>query len=195
MIIYKITNKINGKFYVGKTSKTIDQRFQRHYHNHKSGKTYLYKSMRKYGFENFVIEAIEETLELNEREIFWISELCPHYNMTKGGDGGDTSHSSNFKEGLKRRPSPKPTYGMMGKKQSQKFAEAIQNSNRCPVVCEGKEYASVGDAQKSYPGISIRKRLDNPKYPNFYRLRTKTIRKQNFTFQNDVHHNKQYNIP
>ena len=177
MIIYKITNKVNGKFYIGKTTKTIEQRFQRHYHNHKTGSTYLYKSMRKYGFKNFIIEAIEETVELNEREIFWISELSPHYNMTKGGDGGDTSNSPNFKEAVKRRAPPKPTYGMLGKKQSQKFADAIQQSNRCPVICEGKEYASVGEAQKAYPGISIRKRLDNPKYPEFNRLREKTLRR------------------
>lgn len=177
MIIYKITNKVNGKIYIGKTTKTIHERYQRHFYNHKNGNTYLYKSMRKYGFDNFMIEAIEETLNLDEREIFWISELSPDYNMTKGGDGGDTSTSPNFIESLKHRPPPKPTYGMLGKKQSQKFADAIKLSNSRPVVCEGKEYSSVGEAQKEYPGISIRKRLDNPKYKDFYRLRERTLRK------------------
>lgn len=50
-------------------------------------------------------------------------------------------------------------------------------SNSCPVSCEGKVYSSVGEAEKAYPGISIRKRLDNDKYPNFYRLKEKTLRK------------------
>lgn len=69
-----------------------------------------------------------------------------------------------------------PTYGMLGKKQSDKFHESIRKSNCCPVVCEGVEYPSVGDAQKAYQGISVRKRLDNPKYPEFYRLRDRTLR-------------------
>lgn len=177
MIIYKITNLINGKIYVGKTTKSAEERFKRHFYNHKTGNTYLYKSMRKHGFHNFIIETIEQTQNLNEKEIFWISELSPEYNMTKGGDGGDTSQSPNFIESIKRRPPPAPTYGMLGKKQSQKFFDAIRKSNKCPVICEGIEYDSVGKAQEAYPGISIRKRLDNPKYPNFYRLRNKTLRK------------------
>ncbi len=177
MIIYQITNKINGDFYIGKTSKSMVERFNRHFQNHKNGNTYLYKAMRKYGFHNFQIEVLEHTELLNEREMYWIETLNPQYNMTIGGDGGDTSRSPNFIEGLKKRPNPKPTYGMLGKKQSQKFADAIRASNRCPVICEGKEYASVGEAQKAYPGVSIRKRLDNPRYPEFYRLREKTLRK------------------
>jgi group I intron endonuclease len=177
MIIYKITNKVNGNFYIGKTTKTADERFKRHFYNHKKQNTYLYKAMRKYGFDEFQIEILEETINLNEREIYWIKKLSPVYNMTLGGDGGDTSNSPNFIKGLKRRPSPKPTYGMLGKKQSQNFKNSIQKSNRCPVICEGNEYSSVGEAQLAYPGISIRKRLDNSKYPNFYRLREKTLRK------------------
>lgn len=177
MIIYKITNLVNGKFYIGKTTKTVDERFKRHFYNHKKANTYLYKSMRKYGFNNFIIETLEETDNINEREPFWISQLSPHYNMTKGGDGGDTSNSPNFIEGLKRRPTPKPTYGMLGKKQSQKFHQSIKESNSCPVSCEGKVYISVGEAEKAYPGNSIRKRLDNDKYPDFYRLKEKTLRK------------------
>ena len=54
--------------------------------------------------------------------------------------------------------------------------KALQ-ANRCPVICEGNHYISVDAAQKAYPGISIRKRLDNPKYPDFYRLRERTRRK------------------
>jgi hypothetical protein len=177
MIIYKITNLINGNFYIGKTIKTADERFKRHFYNHKNGNTHLYKAMRKYGFYNFRIEVLEQTELLNEREMYWIEVLNPQYNMTIGGDGGDTSKSPNFSKGLKKRPNPKPTYGMLGKKQSQKFADAIQASNRCPVICEGKEYASVSEAQKAYPGVSIRKKLDNPRYSEFYRLREKTLRK------------------
>ena len=40
-----------------------------------------------------------------------------------------------------------------------------------------KIYNSVGEAQSAFLGISIRKRIDNPNYPNFYRLKPKTKRK------------------
>lgn len=177
-IIYKITNTVNSKIYVGKTSKTAEQRLKRHFINSKTGNTYLYKAMRKHGIENFIVEVIEYTNLPNERETFWIMELNPEYNMTKGGDGGDTSNSINYKLGMANRVHPhNPTYGMLGKRQSDKFIESIKKSNRCPVVCDDIQYDSVGAAQDAYPGISIRKRLDNPKYPNFYRLRERTQRK------------------
>lgn len=175
-IIYRITNTVNSKFYIGKTDKTIQERFQRHCYNHKIQNTYLYNAMRKYGKDKFTIEILEETFNGNEREIYWIQELNPHYNMTSGGDGGDTSNSPNYKIGMEKRVHPhKPTYGMLGKNHPMKGKSLTKNC--CPVVCEGVEYSSVGNAQKAYPGISIRKRLDNPKYPEFYRLRDKTHRK------------------
>lgn len=182
MYIYKITNTKNNKFYIGKTTKTIENRFKAHCYNSRNGNTYLYKAMRKYGTNSFIIESIETVIDdINKREIFWIDNLKPEYNMTKGGDGGDTSNSPNFKESMiemhsKKVSSDYATYGMLGKKQSSKFLESIKKSNSCPVSCNGIQYDSVGEAQQAYPGISIRKRLDNPKYPEFYRLRPRTLR-------------------
>ncbi len=69
------------------------------------------------------------------------------------------------------------TFGMLGKKQSEDWHQAIKKSNSCPVSCEGVVYASVNEAQAAYPGLSIRKRIDNPRYAGFYRLRNKTTRK------------------
>lgn len=182
MIIYKIQNNVNGNFYIGKTKKTADQRFKRHYYNHKDGKTYLYKAMRKYGFDNFSIEVLEETIDLDNRERFWIKTLQPRYNMTEGGDGGDTSKSFNYKSGMSKRNISGSNNPMYGRKRSDtaiflsQAKDKMIQANRCPVICEGKKFQSVGDAQEAYPGISIRKRLDNPKYPEFYRLREKTRR-------------------
>jgi len=180
-IIYQITNVVNFNCYISKTTKTAEQRFKRHCCNSKKGNTHLYRAMRKFGIDKFTVTILEETTPelLNEREQFWISEINPHYNMTSGGDGGDTSKSPNYKIGMSTRqtdPSKLASYGMLGKKQSDKFHTAIKKSNRCPVVCEGVEYSSVGDAQEAYPGINIRKRLDNPKFPQFYRMRERTRR-------------------
>lgn len=99
MHIYMITNKINGKFYIGKTvCVNAEQRWKRHVsslkHAVKSGNklTYLQNAMKKYGSENFVFEVIEsldnnDKKMLSEREIWWIANKHPEYNMTKGGEG------------------------------------------------------------------------------------------------------------
>jgi len=183
-IIYQITNKVNGKFYIGKTTKSVEERFQRHIYNHKSGKTHLYSAMRKHGIENFVVSILEEVKNsIDEREKFWISKLSPEYNMTKGGDGGDTSESINYKIGMSKRDlsgSKNPMFGRIRTDTTKYLLEAKEKmieSNRCPVVCLGKIYNSIGEAQEHHKGIDVRKRLDNPKYPDFYRLREKTRRK------------------
>ena len=181
MYIYQIKNIVTDDIYIGKTTKTVEERFARHILNSKTQNTYLYKAIRKYGKENFIVEVIETTENLDERERFWIASKQPKYNMTSGGDGGDTSSSPNFREAMNkihasRKPEDYATLGMLGKKQSQKFHEAIKKANCCRVVCDNIEYGSVGEAQKAYPGINIRKRLDNPCYPSFYRLRERTRR-------------------
>lgn len=132
--------------------------------------------MRKHGFENFNIDIVEECKEnIDDREIYWIKKLNPDYNMTLGGEGGDTSSSPNFIKSMedyhKRKTKDSyATYGMKGKKQSQKFLNSISKANSKPVSCEGIRYASIKSAQEAYPGISLRKRLDSPKYPQFYRV-------------------------
>lgn len=94
MIIYKTTNIINGKFYVGKDAKNNPTYFG-------SGKI-LKHAIKKYGKENFkkeILEVCSSLNELDEREKFWIKELdaikCG-YNMTEGGTGGDTWSNSDL---------------------------------------------------------------------------------------------------
>jgi group I intron endonuclease len=92
MVIYKLVNKINGDFYIGKTIFSIKKRMVGHKaHANHGSHYYVHNAMRKYGYENFYIEEIEkvETEELlNEREIYWIETLKPKYNMHAGGQGG-----------------------------------------------------------------------------------------------------------
>ena len=91
--IYKITNDINDKVYVGKTEFSITNRFQEHCQERKRERSQhrpLYKAMNKYGIEHFKIELIEETDNPEEREKFWIEMLNSYhigYNATLGGDG------------------------------------------------------------------------------------------------------------
>ena len=191
MNIYKITNTVTNKFYIGKTIKSIEERFRRHKYNSVTSQTHLHRSMRKHGEEVFIItllESVVNTKELDSREIYWIDKLNPEYNMTSGGEGGDTSNSPNFIAAIKevhskRKPSDYATYGMLGKEHPNKGGSILKS--RCPVVCDGVEYSGVGEAQKHLRGVSVRRRIDNPKYPSWYRLREKRVYSQRVDQQPD----------
>lgn len=91
--IYKITNDINNKVYIGQTSFSIEKRFSEHCKDafkFKAEKRPLYSAMRKYGIENFHVELLEETENPNEREKYWIQKFNTYhngYNATIGGEG------------------------------------------------------------------------------------------------------------
>lgn len=93
--IYSITNKLNGKKYIGKTVGEIEKRWREHIRDSKKRrceKRPLYSAMRKYGENNFFVEQIEECSDakLSEREKYWIQKYNTYkngYNATLGGDG------------------------------------------------------------------------------------------------------------
>lgn len=89
MVIYKTTNLVNGKFYIGK-----DKGNNNWYLG--SGKLLLY-AIKKYGKENFkkeILESCSDVDHMREREIYWIefynaTNKDIAYNIQQGGDGGD----------------------------------------------------------------------------------------------------------
>ena len=103
MIIYKVTNQVNGKVYIGQTQKTFNKRYcgkgvgVERIANSPKVNLHLASSIRKYGAENFVVEIIDRGLtvaELNEKEKFWIE----HYDSTNNNKGynvqfGGDNHS------------------------------------------------------------------------------------------------------
>lgn len=92
-IIYKVTNDINNKIYIGKTIKTIEERWWQHTNSHINDNTKFHRAILKYGKEHFHIEIIEKDVkesELDERERYWINYFNSYengYNSTLGGDG------------------------------------------------------------------------------------------------------------
>ena len=96
MIIYKATNTINNKVYIGQTVNTLEYRANQHLRETRSGKrknTYFHNAIDKYGFEFFVFEEIdnaESIEELNEKESYWIryynsTNKAVGYNLDSGG--------------------------------------------------------------------------------------------------------------
>ena len=95
--IYKITNILNGKTYIGQ-SINIEKRWEQHKYEafNKNQQQYnytLHRAFRKYGLNNFSFDVLEECLEeqLDKKEIYWIKFFdCYHdgYNETEGGDKG-----------------------------------------------------------------------------------------------------------
>jgi len=96
-IIYKITNNVNGKVYIGQTIQPLKYRKKDHLNSsERLSHLVLYKAFKKYGKDNFLWEEIDHAdtkEELDRKEKYYIAlvkatnKRCG-YNMTFGGEGG-----------------------------------------------------------------------------------------------------------
>lgn len=94
MLIYKITNTVNGKIYIGQTQKTLEERIYQHKQScASSASTHLYNAIRKYGWDSFSIEVVADNIttkqELDRLETYYIDfydSMNTGYNMTRGGE-------------------------------------------------------------------------------------------------------------
>lgn len=97
MLVYKITNTVNGKVYIGVTIRTLKNRWTRHKSSAKTGSQHpIHKAIRKHGADKFTIEelctvATVEELKQREQELIALFETYGNpakgYNATRGGDG------------------------------------------------------------------------------------------------------------
>lgn len=171
--IYKITNNINNKIYIGQTIKArpTDRFSQHRYLARHSGQeksiSYLHQAMAKYGVDNFSFEIIEniENDKLNEREQYWIAQynsLVPQgYNLTIGGEGAlGHSRPQTLEEREKRKQSNKQFYI--------DHPEALQQmSERTKKLWENEEYRrKVTESNKRFAQEhpDLNKGQNNPMY-------------------------------
>lgn len=120
--IYLVTNTVNGKQYVGQTTRSLKRRWQFHLRSVRGGSKYaLHCAIRKYGAAAFKVEQIDsaETLEeLNEKEARYVLQLATlapgGYNLTTGGDGFKVSDETREKQSKTHLSLPRKTHCLRG---------------------------------------------------------------------------------
>lgn len=167
-IIYKITNVVNNKVYIGQTNRTFKKRYwasgngiERVYNYYMSrkrnGEKYNYhlcSSIEKYGFDNFVVDEEFDTAdtfeELNNKEIYWIQYYNSDndkfgYNNTKGGQGNYWSSIKYFDE--------------LGKRSK-------------PIICieTGEIFLSIEEAREKLGDWFTGNNVDKIKFSNYSKL-------------------------
>ena len=154
MYIYKITNKVNGKVYIGQSIRPIEQRFQRHINDAVNNilDTHFARAIRKYGKENFYIELVEtcnNQTELNLREQYWIRKydsINNGYNETDATSkcGGNTYMSKTENE--MKEISEKISKTKLGSKNPHSRSVKVFNI----VTNEEKVFDTVNDCRKFF---------------------------------------------
>jgi group I intron endonuclease len=144
VVIYKITNLVNGKVYIGQTTKSIKERWK--WHVAHKGCKFLNRAIRKYGKDNFKIEEIYTAFtkeELDASEKYFIKEfntLVPNgYNICIGGAAPmqNRKHSVEAKSTISKK--------MLGIKKSIEHSKNIAESkmgNKNPM------FGKIGFASK-----------------------------------------------
>ena len=180
-VIYKITNKLDGKIYVGKTARTLEIRMKEHLRHNE---TYIERALKKYGIEAFEVSVIEECdseEKLNEREMYWIALLdCRYpngYNMSEGSEGslGHTVPESMRQKLSAMRSGKKLSLenrqnigrGCKGKRHSEKtkaILSSVQKQKHAVICVESRKiFDSITAAAKSInvTRSTLRNALDN----------------------------------
>lgn len=159
--IYKVTNKADGKVYIGKTN-NLPKRKNEHYNDTRNLHLFS-RALHKYGKDNFTWEVLEHSLktleDANVRERYWIKKYRSYfkwknsngYNMTKGGDGGSCWNikrvASYDKDGKLLAAFESVTeaaefYGISG---TTSISAVCDNAER---MCKDMMFASYGDVPR-----------------------------------------------
>lgn len=151
--IYRITNLVNGKTYIGKTGVSFGDRWDCHkaqlnggYHDN----PHLQKAWNKYGSKSFefaVVEAVDDVSVLDDLERKYIKEyrsIGECYNILDGGDGGFLL-GSHLSEDARRKIGEKNRINMTGRKASEETKRKMSSSQK-------RRYANWTDEDRAAHG-------------------------------------------
>lgn len=160
MFIYKITNLINGKIYIGQTTRSVYERWKDHkFHK---GCTALYRAIKKYEHINFKIEEIcfcFDKEELNLREQYFIKQydcLVPNgYNICVGGNSPmkNRKHTSITKQNISEKMKLKDFSYLNTKENIEKRIISFKKNNKLkniPRTTEIKRKISVANSGENH---------------------------------------------
>lgn len=155
-LVYKCTNIINNKIYIGCTTRTLSRRFNEHVkesenNNSRYRRRYFYNAIRKYGRENFKIELLEELSSFDEMliaEAKWIT----YYNSINGNVGYNSTtggKQARMTDEVKKKISEtmkvvKPFGGKKHSEENKRAARERRLGQKHPEEVKKK----IGDAQK-----------------------------------------------
>lgn len=144
MIIYKITNKINGKIYIGQTKNILGKRWSQHKDAafKRNFNMPLHFAIKKYGSENFIIEEIAKANNVNDLNILEIELISKYnstnpkigYNICKGGnnriDGNSWSEERKRQASERIKGNKNPRYRIKHTKEFKKYLSEINSGNK-----------------------------------------------------------------
>lgn len=157
-IIYKLTNKINNKFYIGITSETLNHRWKGHCRKARFGSTSnIHQAMRKYDEENWNKEILFKFKTTDKKYAYSVEqEFINKYNAYEDGYNMDIGFGWNI---IDRSGKNNPMYGEV-------------SGNASKVVVNGNLYNSVSEAgkvlNKNRNTIARWCRSEKEKYKNCY---------------------------
>lgn len=190
--IYKITNTINNKFYIG-SSNNIKKRWNRHkmdLRNNKHKNTLLQNSYNKYGVDVFLFEIIEIISEYNmllEREQYYLDKYKSYnknigFNINTKSSGGNNISNNPKKDDIISRISKSMKNVWVNKTDEEKMKQTSFFVNNNPskkgiylgnqnkyIIIDNTEYISLTDAENK---LNIKKgtihyRIKSKSFPNY----------------------------
>lgn len=151
MLVYRITNTVNGKVYIGKTGKAVArQRWQQHVASaRRNSPRYLHRAIRKHGPDVFTVEVLHNAktaVELSRMETFFIILHQSHkpengYNLTLGGEGVTMTDEIRTKIRVSKLGKKRPPYS---REWRLNISRGQRGRHRSPEHCANIASAKLG---------------------------------------------------
>lgn len=153
--IYKISNLVNGKIYIGYTGQTVEERYREHLtESRRTPRLELHRAIKKHGTQCFEVECVyqslskEHILDMETHFIKYYSSHCEDghgYNMNYGGQGGDIKTAAQKLELSKKMKADNPSKNPETRK---KISKGVLSAHRRGVYKSSEKYVKAFEANK-----------------------------------------------